>query len=1155
MTLTISKFIFLAFFLSPVLFSQSIPGYKTVTDTFKINFNNTYRLSRIHIQPSSEFILLKDRKLVSGEYEFDSTYSFFKLVDTLSYSIYDTLIINYLSLDFRISREFYLRELVRSSTLNLPDSGFVVSGRSSGLSTESIFGEQLQKSGTLVRGFTIGTNKDFSLQSGLKLQISGRLSEDIEIVAALSDENTPLQPEGNTETLEEIDKVFIQIKHKNATAVFGDFDLVRNQGEFLNVNRKLQGLSGEFNYENYTGFAAIAGSRGKFHKNMINGLDGVQGPYRLSGANGERDIIIIAGSERVYLDGELMTRGENNDYTIDYSNSEVTFTTNRLIISSSRIIIEFEYSDRKYSRNFFAAGTGASFFNNKFKFDFSYFREGDNKDAPIDFLLSDDDKKILEAAGDDPLKATKSGIGLAPPDSLGVRKGVYQIRDSTILGEKVSYFVYSPGDSASIYLINFSYVGENRGDYIRIKLGEFRYAGKNGGNYLPVIFLPLPELKELFGISLSVEMIRNLSLKIDLAVSKYDQNLFSDFDNEDNTGIAGNINLTYRTDSLLLFNTNLGRSSISVRSRYTESKFVTLEPFNSLEFDRKYYTGTNPQPSDENLTEITLNHNYSTKFRINSGMGRLSSGDDNRSERYFVNLESKLDSLINTSYSLEYTTKTSRISTGNWLKQKGSIIFDPFFLKPGIYYEGESKKEKNISSDLLNNNSLSFYEAGFLLESEKFWGITLDAKLSYREETFPINGIFVKESKATGQEVGLFFDGSSDFNTDLRVTVREKRYTNQFKLLGYTDVQTVLIKSRSRLNLFDRSINGDFFYEASTQRQSILQRVFVKVEKGRGNYIYLGDLNNNGIADENEFELSLFDGEFIAVTLPTDELFPVIDLKAGVRFKIQFDRLVGDFGFLSEALKNISTETVLRIEENSKDPDIAKIYLLNFSAFRDEKNTIRGYDLIQQDIFLFENSSELNFRFRFSERRSLSQFAGGTEKGFGAEKSIRSRIRLVKEFSLQVDAINLTNNLAAANNSNRNRKISSNDLIFDLSYRPERNIEVGFKLKAGKSEDAFPVNPTEINTNTQSLRGTYSFAGNGRLRVEIERAELVKNNTNNLMPFELTGGNSIGKNYYWRANFDFRLAANLQSTAGYEGRWQGSGRVIHTARAEVKAFF
>ena len=154
-----------------------------------------------------------------------------------------------------------------------------------------------------MRGISLGTNKDLAVNSGLRLQLSGKISDEIEIVAALTDENTPIQPEGNTERLEELDKVFIEIKHKNASGVFGDYNYITSIGEFGKIERKLQGVLGNVDIENYGGSVSFASSRGKFNSMQLNGIDGVQGPYRLSGADNENDIIVIAGSEKVFLDG------------------------------------------------------------------------------------------------------------------------------------------------------------------------------------------------------------------------------------------------------------------------------------------------------------------------------------------------------------------------------------------------------------------------------------------------------------------------------------------------------------------------------------------------------------------------------------------------------------------------------------------------------------------------------------------------------------------------------------------------------------------------------------------------------------------------------------------------------------------------------------
>jgi len=245
----------------------------------------------------------------------------------------------------------------------------------------------------------------------------------------------------------------------------------------------------------------------------------------------------------------------------------------------------------------------------------------------------------------------------------------------------------------------------------------------------------------------------------------------------------------------------------------------------------------------------------------------------------------------------------------------------------------------------------------------------------------------------------------------------------------------------------------------------------------------------------------------------------------------------------------------LRIEENSRETDYAKIYLLKLSSFQNEKTTIRGNNYIQQDFFLFENSQELSFRFRFTQRKALNEFSNGYERSYNREKSVRIKFRMVQEISNQTDIVNQTDNVIAPVNSNRMRQINSNSVASDFSYRPERNIEVGFKIKVGRSEDSYPANPTIIDINSQLIRFNLSFLGTGRLRIEIERNELSANTSQNFIPYELTNGNQIGKNYYWRLNFDYRLNSFLQTTISYDGRVQGASKIVHTARAEARAYF
>ncbi len=1136
------------------LVSQQKYFSRIVQDTLLINFSNWYVLSQPHIIPFTETIQLRNSILSKNDYSFYYEKAAFSLSDSLQYSIFDTLIVTYQSVNIPLLKEYKKRTLItrydekRQDTIKVPQSLL------SSLSPESIFGSNIQKSGSLIRGFTVGTNKDFTLNSGLRLQLAGKLSDDIEIVAALTDENTPIQPSGNTERLDELDKVFIQLKHPNAVGTFGDYQIQKRQGEFGIINRKLQGLQGEFSYEKNSAYFSVASSRGKFVSNSFNGADGVQGPYRLTGINGEREIIAIAGTERVFLDGIEMRRGENNDYVIEYANAQLTFTPKRLITSASRIIVEFEYTDRRYSRNFFGTGLSTELFGNKLGIKVQYLREGDNEDSPIDILLSDEDIKILSTAGDNRLNAAKSGVSIAPPDSMGVSRGTYMRVDTLINNVQYSFYRFAPGDSLAIYNIFFSYIGEFQGDYVKESLGNFRFAGIGRGNYSPVILLPLPELKQLGNVALEVKPFEDVSLSVEYAGSLWDKNKFSNLDDGDNYGYASNIFFNINPVKIQLGDLSFGRVAFSYKDRFVQSKFTSPDRFNDVEFNRNYNISQTAEQVDEKLRELTLKFYPLDELKILSSIAFLRRGEDFKTDRYNNTIQLSDQKSYSANYNIDFVSNKNLNFKSSWLRQRGSAFYEIWKLKPGLDFLAEDKKDFSKNFDSLLSSSLRYFEFIPFLSLQDFEGFNASAKLSLRNDYFPISGLMVRESRSLTQFFDVTYSGSRAFNSSLNFTFRNKEYSEEFKQKGFLDNETILIRSQSRFNFWD-PLSGDLFYEVSTQKSARLEKVFIKVEKGTGNFIYLGDLNNNGIADENEFEPAIFDGDFIQITLPTEELFPVIDLKTSTRWKVEFDKMFSANEGIGRILNALSTETFWRVEENSKETDYKKIYLLNFSSFQDPEKTIRGFNLIQQDVFVFENDPDLSFRIRYSQRKSLNQFSGGIERAYNRERSLRFRFRLVKEFSNQTDLVNEEDNVYAPITSNRKRLITSNRIITDFSYRPERSIEVGLKLQTGRSEDSYPAKPTIIDNNSQAVRFNLAFAGSGRLRIEVERSELTGNTNNNILPFELTRGNSIGKNYFWRLNFDYRITSNLQSTVNYDGRLLSGSKPVHTARAEIRAYF
>ena len=183
------------------------------------------------------------------------------------------------------------------------------------------------------------------------MQLNGIILENIKVSGVLTDQNFPLQEEGNTQELKDFDKVFLKVQHPYIELDAGDIDYIHSDVNYT-INRKLEGLKNVFQFKGWSGSSVYASSKGEFHFIEFKGRDGDQGPYQLVGKDGSRDIAILSGTEKVWLNGKRLERGQNYDYTIDYSSSEIYFTPKRLIDFDTDIFVEYQYSDFNYQKGF-----------------------------------------------------------------------------------------------------------------------------------------------------------------------------------------------------------------------------------------------------------------------------------------------------------------------------------------------------------------------------------------------------------------------------------------------------------------------------------------------------------------------------------------------------------------------------------------------------------------------------------------------------------------------------------------------------------------------------------------------------------------------------------------------------------------------------------
>jgi hypothetical protein len=334
----------------------------------------------------------------------------------------------------------------------------------------------------------------------------------------------------------------------------------------------------------------------------------------------------------------------------------------------------------------------------------------------------------------------------------------------------------------------------------------------------------------------------------------------------------------------------------------------------------------------------------------------------------------------------------------------------------------------------------------------------------------------------------------------------------------------------------------------------------LRVPKGTGNYLYAGDLNGNGIADDNEFQLTKYDGDYVVIYVPSERLYPVVDLKSSMRLRVQPARILRNVStFWERALKALSTETYVRVEENSSDPTTKHIYLLNLRYFQNDSTTISGSNQIQQDFFVFENDPTLSFRFRYNQTNGFVQLVSSGERSLLREESVRIRSQLGVEIGNQTDIKSKLDRVRSSLPSSRERDIASNSITSDFSYRPEIQWEIGFNFSVSRSVDNFNFGNTTADINGQGIRVTYGLLGAGQLRAEFSREEVAVSNIHSDpirgIPFELTNGSAIGKNYLWQLAFDYRINQNMQVSLQYNGRSEGGRPPVHLARAEARAFF
>ncbi|MEP2297456.1 hypothetical protein, partial [Algoriphagus sp.] len=615
----------------------------------------------------------------------------------------------------------------------------------------------LYKSGSLTRGISFGNTQNVFVNSALNLQLEGDIAEKLKIRASITDQNVPFQPEGNTQQIQDFDNVLIELYNDDFSLTAGDVVLQQRQSEFLRYYKNVQGLQFTSNYkmsDMWTAssqvFASIA--KGKFASIQLPILEGVLGPYRVSGPNNERFVIIMANSERVFLDGKQLKRGFNEDYVIDYNQAEITFTPKVLITQYSRVRVDFEYAERNYSRSIIGANHSQT--NGKVDFYMNYYQEKDNRNRPLFTDFNQQELGLMASVGD---SAELARIPRIDSVAFDQNRILYEkITETDEQGNDLVYYAYSTNPLTAHYELGFSQVGAGRGDYRRSSqlsngtVYEYvpRLNGQAQGDYSILSQLPLPDSKRMVTAGTRIKLNEHEKVYTEFALSSQDQNLFSELDDDDNQGVGVKVGLQSEGRESSLFKGYIMKGQTEYE--YNSTNFNFIDRFRYIEFDRDW--GLSQQALENAAAEqffragIGFEKDALNRFdylfhlrnrqNVLNGMQHaanwnLQLGDKIRLKQEFFRLNSKQDSL-----------------NSDWIRYLGDVSYTSKIFVPGYQFSVDRNALKSAETDSVLSTAMNFQQHLVYLRSNDTLSYSFLADAAWREDKAPFAGKLLDDTRA-----------------------------------------------------------------------------------------------------------------------------------------------------------------------------------------------------------------------------------------------------------------------------------------------------------------------------------------------------------------------------------------------------------------------
>lgn len=1007
----------------------------------------------------------------------------------------------------------------------------------------------LLANGTLSRGFSIGNNQNLVVNSNLDFQITGKISEKISLRASIKDNNIPVQEGSYSQRLNQYDNIFMELFTNDWNLKGGDIFIGNQSSKFLTFNKKIQGLHTAVHLGNEQRqsqlFAAAGLASGNYASSSFKAQEGNQGPYKLLGKNGELYVLVVIGSERVYVNGILLKRGENLDYLIDYNSGELVFTPQFPVTSEMRIVVEYQYSENNYNR--IVTYDGGTINEKKWSFGAALFAQKDLKNQPIQQELTVEQQQILSDAGDNPdqMYASSAIAQAYEPDKILYKKII-------ISGE--TQYEYSDNPQDELYQVSFTQVGMHKGNYLLSNPTSvekiFRYIapldGIPQGNYQAIspIFAPIKEqLSNFFG---NYRPTEKTSLDFELALSDNDKNLFSSLDDSDNKGLAGELNIKQR-----LYSKDTQIDSY-FHFQALESSFKAIERINDIEFYRDWNL-INSTGKSQSLLGGGLILNKSTTDKSIAAHSLTYDFQKLKLEDSYRGIKNKIDAQLtlsnwrlSTAASLLNSESTE--SHSKFLRSKGQAQYHIKNNWAGSHFSLEDNQETNKLNGQLTALSQRFYQYGLFLGKGDSTKVYLKLGYINRQNDSIQNNILQRVNHSNNYRL----EGKL-----IKNELRDLQLFINYRQLHYDDEQQ---KESASLNakiqysdqFFKQFIQSNTRYETHSGTMPFQDYTYVEVPAGQGKYTW-NDYNANGIKDLEEFEIAPFPdlATYTRIFLPNQNYI-----------KTSQNRFLQDLTInptawkntspLKKALSHFYLQSSFSIDQKLRNNE--QQLLLN--PFEKESTSLLG---------LMKNFTNNLYFNRGLRKHSLTYtYSTNDTQNLVSISTIENKNKLQQlqyqhlwQNSWLLDLQTLASNTATASQSfpEKNYAIKTYSFIPKISYLYSKNLNFELYYHYSKkeneigtrdllSQNQYGTSCSYVSSSKFNMTNEVSFYDNDFRGAEYSSAG-----------YQMLEGFQKGKNISWRSLVQMNLTKFLDLNFAYQGRKSQNNYTIHNGSVELRAYF